>query len=281
MPLEHLIDTFNHRFTSESQLDEAPFDFRGRKVFGRFGKLTFTTEFRPIRQLAIPEEIRGHDTAPIFPTSSQRHLGDSFSELGGIPNIVSLDRLGRTVHMLNYLLLGTEEGNLFLHVHPRHILTVSRDHGAYFEDIIRACGLPLRRIVISLTISAQQSENIQLLIDRLRNYRQRGYAIAIDFDSSTPEALIEQFREHFFHRLAPDHVRFSASLFQGIYEGNGGERARERLLRTLRQQDTQVHLIAIENPHHRQLADSLAVDFIEGAFLEERFELQSAPRKHA
>ena len=270
MPLDHLIDTFNHRFTEENHLDSPPFDFRGGQVFGRFGDLTFTSDFRPIRQLIRPDEIRAHETTPLIfsPANYSRENNRSGPDFLK-SSIVSLDRLSRTVHMLNYLLLDFSEGTLFLHVHPEHILSVNSDHGAYFEEIIRACGLPLRRIAISLTLSITHAQKLNLLLERLKNYRKRGYAIAVRFDGNATAALINQFRDHHLHRLAPDHVRFPISLFSDGFEERPGERLRQRLFSSLRQQDTQVHLTEIRTLHDFDLARELAADYVEGKFLEE------------
>lgn len=270
MPLDHLINTFNHRFIEENHLDSPPFDFRGGQVFGRFGDLTFTSDFRPIRQLIRPDEIRAHETTPLIFSPANFSRGNNRSDPDSVKSsIVSLDRLSRTVHMLNYLLLDFSEGTLFLHVHPEHILSVNSDHGAYFEEIIRACGLPLRRIAISLTLSITHLSQLNLLLERLKNYRKRGYAIAVRFDGNATESLISQLREHHLHRLAPDHVRFSIRLFTDGFVGRSGEKARQRLFSSLRQQDTQVHLTEIETSDDFDLARELTADYVEGRFLEE------------
>jgi EAL domain-containing protein (putative c-di-GMP-specific phosphodiesterase class I) len=273
MPLTHLIETFNHRFITENQLNKPPFDFKAGQVFGRFGNLTFTSEFRPVRQLSSLDQIRGHDTAPLIFSPSFVENSEGFRD-ESVPSIVSLDRLTRTVHMLNYLLLDQDSGSLFLHVHPQHILTVKKDHGAYFEDIIRSCGLSLRRIVVSLTLSASQDSNLAVLLDRLRNYRERGYAIAIRFDGNTPQDLTEKVKNHFLHRLAPDHVRLSVGLFDREYQGRSGERQRQSLLSAIRQHDTQVHFTGIRSMEDLILSRELGADFVEGAYFEN--ELHSA-----
>lgn len=274
MPLTHLIETFNQRFITENHLNKPPFDFKAGQVFGRFGNLTFTSEFRPVRQLSSLDQIRGHDTAPLI--FSPANLETETDGLGdeSVPNIVSLDRLTRTVHMLNYLLLDQQSGSLFLHVHPQHILTVKKDHGAYFEDIIRSCGLSIRRIVVSLTVSTSQDGNLSVLLDRLRNYRERGYAIAIRFDGNTPQDLIEKVKNHFLHRLAPDHVRLSIGIFDREFQRRSGERQRQSLLNAIRQHDTQLHFTGIRSMEDLILSRELGGDYVEGAYFEN--ELHSA-----
>jgi hypothetical protein len=55
--------------------------------------------------------------------------------------------------MLNYLVLAHLQGVLFLEVDPRHILGIKQDHGAYFEDVIRQCGLETKNVAIVLRAS--------------------------------------------------------------------------------------------------------------------------------
>ncbi len=281
MPLTHLIETFNQRFITENQLNKPPFDFRAGQVFGRFGNLTFTSEFRQIRQLSSLDQIRGHDTAPlIFSPANLEGTPEGLVD-ESVPTIVSLDRLSRTVHMLNYLLLDQDNGSLFLHVHPQHILTVKKDHGAYFEDIIRSCGLSIRRIVVSLTLSTRQDANLPVLLDRLRNYRERGYAIAIRFDANTPETLTEKVKNHFLHRLAPDHVRLSIGIFDHEYQGRSGERQRQSLLTAIRQHDTQVHFTSIRSMEDLILSRELGGDYVEGTYFENELHSSRTLRRFA
>ena len=281
MPLTHLIETFNQRFITENQLNKPPFDFRAGQVFGRFGNLTFTSEFRQIRQLSSLDQIRGHDTAPlIFSPANLEGTPEGLVD-ESVPTIVSLDRLSRTVHMLNYLLLDQDHGSLFLHVHPQHILTVKKDHGAYFEDIIRSCGLSIRRIVVSLTLSTLQDANLPVLLDRLRNYRERGYAIAIRFDANTPETLTEKVKNHSLHRLAPDHVRLAIGIFDHESQGRSGERQRQSLLTAIRQHDTQVHFTGIRSMEDLILSRELGADYVEGTYFENELHSSRTLRRFA
>lgn len=269
MPLQHLVDTFNDRFILENRLDSPPLSFNGDQVHGHFGNLTFTSQLKTVRLHARPRVVIGHDTAPLVFTPANSH--DTARLLYGetVPNIVSLDRLSRTVHMLNYLLLDQAEGSLFLHVHPHHVLTVKRDHGAYFEDILRRCGLPLRRIVIGLTLNAVYESQFLLLLERLKNYRDRGYSTAVKFDEHVSSDLVERFRIQFLHRFAPDYVRFNAGFFHKAYQDKTGQRRRAALLPAIRQVDTQVLIGAVKSASDAQLIRQLAPDYVEGSWFDQ------------
>ena len=271
MPLQHLVDTFNERFIAENNLETAPLEYDGHQVHGRFGNLTFTSELKPVRLHAEPNLITGRDTSPLVfaPAHSIDKTRLLYSE--EMPDIVSLDRLSRTVHMLNYLSLNEEDSNLFLHVHPHHILTVKKDHGAYFEDIIRRCGLPVRRIVIGLTISPVYESQLLLLLERLRNYRERGYSTAVKFDEHIGSDFVERFRRQFLHRLAPDYVRFEAGFFHRAYQNHGGQRRRTALFTAIRQVDTQVLIGGIRSETEAQGIASIHPDYVQGSWYEQRW----------
>lgn len=119
--------------------------------------------------------------------------------------IVYLDRLCRTVHMLNFLRQTNDDGCLFLHVHARHILGVPHDHGEYFEGLLHRCGLIPERIVIQIdppsTGYADERRRTQAA---LRDYRRRGYRLAMNVTSGVHrENILEHVSE-----LQPDYVRF-------------------------------------------------------------------------
>ncbi|MFZ4655296.1 MAG: hypothetical protein ACOYLM_13175 [Methylococcaceae bacterium] len=267
MPLQHLIDSFNDRFIAENHLKNNPLRYLDGKVHGVFGQLTFGSDLRPVHYFSTPERLSGHDAAPVPFVTLAPGEKPSFSE-HQTPNIVSLDRLTRTVHMLNYLTLNQEEGHLFLDVHPRHVLTVQQDHGAYFEDIIRRCGLPLRRIVISLAINRSHEHQMALLLERLRNYRDRGYSTAIRFDDETPLACVDHFKAQYLHRFPPDVIRFSSLFFHRNYQEPGGLRRRNALLAALRQIDTEVFLDAIKDQGDADLAEAIRPDHAQGPWLD-------------
>lgn len=268
MPLQHLVDTFNDRFIAENQLVAPPFAYDGERVHGRFGNLVFTSRLKPVRLYADPERITGHDTSPLVvsPAGADDATRLLYSE--AMPNIVSLDRLSRTVHMLNYLILDRPEGHLFLHMHPHHVLTVKQDHGAYFEDIIRRCGLPLRRVVIGLTLGPVYESQILLLLPRLKAYRERGYSTALNFSELIDVRFVERFRRQFLHRFPPDYVGFDAGFFQRSYRNPGGQRSLSALLSAIRQVDTQILVGNIRTLEDIDRIRPLGPDYVQGDWYE-------------
>jgi EAL domain-containing protein (putative c-di-GMP-specific phosphodiesterase class I) len=269
MPLEHLVETFNRRFILENQLDAPPLHYDGQRVHGRFGALRFTSTLTPVRQHLAPAIISGHDTTPLvlIPATADDTTRLLYGEEP--PNIVSLDRLSRTVHMLNYLPTSHDNGHLFVHVHPNHILTIKQDHGAYFEEIIQRCGLSVRRIVITLGLSKTYQRHTLVLLERFKNYRDRGYSTAITFDDLSSEDFIDLYKQYFLHRYVPDFFRFNAAFFHNTRVDKHEGWRRQALLSALRQVDTQIVLGGITNTADAQLAEDIRPDYVQGGWYDE------------
>lgn len=266
MPLQHLVDYFNQRFSEENGLSEPPLALSGKRVEGRFGGWVFTSRLQPIRLSTSPSFVIGHDAAPVV-VSPAGADGDGTHLLfaDDVPSVVSLDRLSRTVHMLNYLPIAHDEGILFLQVHPRHVLAVKRDHGAYFEEIIQRCGLVLRRVAITLTVSPAYDRQLTLLLERLKNYRDRGYATAIKFDSRAGDEFLERYCIEFLYRFAPDFVRFDCLFFLKPNRNSAGDRRRAALLSAIRRLDTQLLIEGVRSETDAHLARMLSADFVQGS----------------
>lgn len=269
MPLQHLIDYFNQRFTEENGLTEPPLAFDGKRVDGHFGASRFTSQLRPVRLVSAPSFVSGHDAALAVTAHPDQEEAGKLLFADDVPNIVSLDRLSRTVHMLNYLPISHDDGTLFVHVHPRHVLTVKRDHGAYFEEIILRCGLTLRRVAITLTVSPVYDRQLTLLLERLRSYRDRGYATAIKFDVLAGEDFLERYCLEFLYRFTPDFVRFDCGFFRKSQLTPAGERRRASLLSAIRRLDTQILIEGVRSESDAQLARILNADFVQGDWYEQ------------
>ena len=91
-------------------------------------------------------------------------------------SIVDLDRLIRTLHVLNAT--GRELTRpLFLEVHPWHIAQVPRDHGAVFEGILRDCGWSPQQIILEIADAAVQAPDH--IARAINSFRARGFRIAL------------------------------------------------------------------------------------------------------
>jgi len=190
MPLQYLVEYFNDRLGREHQSSVRPFILEAGKVSGLFGPVRVDSVLKPLRNVFTPSIIVGHaaqmnvatNTAPHLYVNEIKPLVTNNNSVEEAESIINFDRLSRTVHMLNYLTIVHLEGVLFLDVDPRHILGVKQDHGAYFEEVIRQCGLETNNVAIVLTLNSQYAPYYEDLERGLENYRRRGYQIALKFD---------------------------------------------------------------------------------------------------
>ena len=214
MPLQYLVEYFNDRLGREHRSSVRPFILEAGKVSGLFGPVRVNSVLKPLRNAYTPNIIVGHaaqmnvatNTAPHLYVNEIKPLVTNNNSVEEAESIINFDRLSRTVHMLNYLTIVHLEGVLFLDVDPRHILGVKQDHGAYFEEVIRQCGLETNNVAIVLTLNSQYAPYYEDLERGLENYRRRGYQIALKFDYIVRNVQTFSLIE----RIAPQYVIQSA-----------------------------------------------------------------------
>lgn len=226
MPLQELVNHFNERFEQEHHAHFRPFILNNGLVSGLFGPIRISSTFTPVRQAADYELVAGHAAQiSVSPYTGFQQtqaveisnvLTDAIKQPVDFQSIINLDRLCRTVHMLNYLPYTTWDGVLFLEVDPRHILGVRKDHGAYFEEVIVKCGLATKNVVISMTVNNFYALHHTQLLEGLNNYRQRGYQIALNvghlYSANGVVDLISKLSPNYLSVTAPDSVTRALDL---------------------------------------------------------------------
>ncbi|MCM8595249.1 EAL domain-containing protein [Accumulibacter sp.] len=103
-----------------------------------------------------------------------------FSAAADDERLIALDRLCRTVHLLNWL-LAASESLLFLNVHGRLLAAVADDHGRAFRRVVDALGVSPERLVIETPVAASRQPELLHLV--LRNYRRHGFQVAVNLES--------------------------------------------------------------------------------------------------
>lgn len=149
------------------------------RVIGSFFKYQLESRFQPIVRLEDGVAI-GHDSMVEChaPDGSQIEAARLFALALDNSGLVSLDRMVRTLHALNYFAVQEAPGRLFLSVQHRLLETVKSDHGRFFERILQQFDIATGRVVIQLPQRAQQ--DVALLGRVIRNYRSRGYGVAVE-----------------------------------------------------------------------------------------------------
>lgn len=276
IPLQQLVDYFNDRFEHEHHSSFRPFILDRGVVSGIFGPIRVSSVFLPVRQADNNERLVGHIAQlSVTPYDSNVHseqtaeignlISDTVTQPANFQSIISLDRLCRTVHMLNYLNHPHNDGVVFLDVDPRHILSVQQEHGAYFEKIIFKCGLTTKNVVISTAINSSHALNHKELLDGLYNYRRRGYQIALNIGSLyTATGLWD-----LIVKMSANYLRINTPNIETIRHSNAIWPADlKKLIELQKLAGGQTILQQIEQKEQVDIAVSAGFDWVQGNYYE-------------
>ncbi|SDC04751.1 EAL domain, c-di-GMP-specific phosphodiesterase class I (or its enzymatically inactive variant) [Cupriavidus sp. YR651] len=147
------------------------------QVQGQYFNCSLTSAFEPLVTLAEREVVAYEGT---IRTYAEDGVGLAawklFAMAADDASLVSLDRLSRLVHAINYFsAAGTHK--LVLNVHNRLLAAVADDHGAAFRRALESLGLPIDRFVIQVPASA--NDDLPLLLHVVGNYRRNGFAVSL------------------------------------------------------------------------------------------------------
>jgi EAL domain-containing protein (putative c-di-GMP-specific phosphodiesterase class I) len=186
MTLDQLVAYFNHKFEQEHRLTTLPMRVEQGVVSGLSQAHCFQTLFTPIYSVHNLKLIVGY--AAHTATNGFCVQLNSPLEIDQLINskeidfeaVIQFDRLCRTVHVLNALSWMQACTLLVLKLEPGHILGLTHQHGAYFDEVIKRCGLQSQQLVLSMTVNGVYPRHYAQLASGLNNYRQRGYRIALN-----------------------------------------------------------------------------------------------------
>jgi EAL domain-containing protein (putative c-di-GMP-specific phosphodiesterase class I) len=153
------------------------------EISARWQNLTLSSVFQPIYRSTDPINPFAYEAFVrcIDVYGNQIKPGDLFTKLVDHDEITSLDRLCRTIHLLNFTLHGIDDALLFLNVHEGLISAVDDNHGSAFRKVVDALGFSPNRIVIELPISlVKDTKRLHFV---LQNYRLNSLEVAINIDS--------------------------------------------------------------------------------------------------
>lgn len=101
--------------------------------------------------------------------------GRPFEHIADDPEFVSLDRLVRTLHAINFF--GSQQhGLLFLRVHERLLKSVKYDHGQHFSSVLISLGLNPSRVAIELPSVAVAHRTFLGYVTK--SYQRYGFKVA-------------------------------------------------------------------------------------------------------
>ncbi len=193
MPLTELMNYFNDQLQAQARTKSLPktgFYKADNVYWARFGSLILGSDFHPLSSFGN-DQIFGYEAELIVraATGNRLNIDSIFNSLDSNEQIVHLDRLVRTLHSLNYLQqFDGQEYLLSLQVQPRHIVSVSDDHGKAFEVILSDCGLKPERVLLHTRLLDQAT--LKHFKKALESYKNRGYKIGIHIAQSRELTLL-------------------------------------------------------------------------------------------
>lgn len=173
--LQQKIEQVYHQYFSDFPI----FSVTGDKVVGRFFKFELHSYFEPIHACA-DGLLLGHHAHLLATGPQQASIATPrlFALANDSSALVTLDRMVRTLHLLNYLAIDKSQSQtLFLSVDTALLGAVKERHGQFFEHLLRQLGSNMRKIVISL--GADTLADIPQLSTAIHNYREHGFGIAL------------------------------------------------------------------------------------------------------
>lgn len=167
------------------------------EVTGRFFSAELSSVFQPIVDVQTGTQV-GREAFVRCHTSDGLGLApwNLFSLVADDDTLVGLDRLCRTLHVLNDSDGNSPDQPLFLNVHGRLLAAVAQDHGRAFRRVLDALGRSADSIVIEMPAAA--CRDLGLLACVLSNYRLNGFRVAANVASlDESRRLLRVFRPNF------------------------------------------------------------------------------------
>jgi hypothetical protein len=166
-------------------------------------------------------------------------------------SIVYLDRLVRTLHVLNAAAWGLS-GLLLLEVHPWHIARVSGDHGAVFEGILRDCGRSPGDVVLEIAEAVVLDSGH--LVQAIASFRARGFGIALHQRGADPSELDRLLA------LQPDIIKLGYSHLRAAEMSADELRALAQRVQRIKNHGARVFLLGVATEHQAQIARWVGAD---------------------
>ena len=240
-------------------LDEFKLELEQQEVLSRFIGLRLRSQFQPIFDTATSEGLLGYEALLRTSTGLEAVTPDfAFSWADNQGKLVKLDRVARTLHMLNYLNLPVDKGLLFLNVHPKLLVSVNT-HGKVFEHILHLHSVPTTQVVLEIMENAVEAD--QQLIEAVENYRERGFQVAIDNFGSRHSNLDRLWR------LSPSFVKLDLSIIQQAQTDAKIRRVLSKLIEIIHALGAQAVIEGIENEVQLDIALDAGGKLLQGYFL--------------
>lgn len=247
---EKMQDAFLHDF-NEYLIDEKSGQFSGH-----YRGFNLDSVFQPI-VAGEDNPIIGYEallrpsigrTLPVETKFVFRYI----EETGGL---VLFDRICRTLHLVNFLPFSAEQDLLFINVHPALLNRVDA-HGKVFEGIVHSLSVPTNRVVIELEESHLEDPSI---LDRaLRNFRERGFKIAIS-DFGRERTNVKR-----LWQVTPDFVKLHGDILHAAVNDEKVRRVLPKLVDLIHESGGEVVIQGVETLQQLEIAEQTGARFRQG-----------------
>lgn len=240
-------------------LDDLRLETEHEEVLSRFIGLRLRSEFQPIFDTSTSQGVIGYE-ALLRPSTGIEAVSPDFAfgMADSLGKLVTLDRIARTLHMLNYLNLPKDKGLLFLNIHPKLLVSVMT-HGKVFEHILHIHSVPTTEVVLEITENAVEAD--KPLIEAVENYRDRGFLIAID-DFGSQHSNLDR-----LWKLSPNFVKLDLSIIKQAETDAKVRRVLPKLIEIVQALGAQAIIEGIENAVQLDIALDAGGKLLQGYFL--------------
>ncbi len=220
--------------------------------------ITLESVFQPVfaiaqrRIVGFEALVRGvdHQGAHIFPR-------DIFPSAKTLEETVFLDRLLRTIHLLNFKRISSDPLWLFINVDPK-AATSGRTFGRFFEEILDWTGVDPQKLVVEILESAIEEK--AFLAEAATYYRECGSLIAID-DFGSGHSNFDR-----IWSIKPEIVKIDRSMILHASKSQEVRRLMPEMVSLIRASGSLCLIEGIENPEEGHIALETEADFVQGFY---------------
>lgn len=238
-------------------LDDFGLETEGSEVISKFIGVRLQSAFQPIVDTGKENAPIGYEALlrpAIGPEALTPQFAFDFADKQG--RLVKLDRVARTLHMLNYLQLPeSHRGLLFLNVHPKLLATVNA-HGKVFERVLHNHSVPTHQVVIEIQESAVEID--KHLTEAVSNYRDRSYRLAIDGFGGKHTTLDRLWR------LSPDFVKLDRGIIRDAETSPKVRNVLAKLIDIIHALGAEAIVQGIENANQFRIAQDVGAALLQG-----------------
>ncbi|PHV12918.1 sensor domain-containing phosphodiesterase [Chitinimonas sp. BJB300] len=235
---------------------------QGQQYTASHRGLLLNSYFQPIFSFAH-RRVVGHEGLMRAWTTAGQSLPPTtvFTSTYNEPELVTLDRLSRLLHVQNFCALSSQLSEpsqwLFLNAEP-NAFTQMNQYGHFFPELLSQLGIPPERIVIEVLETA--IENHRALARSVAYFREMGCLIAID-DFGAGHSNVDR-----VWRLRPEIVKLDRSLIANATCNRDARRILPGLVSLLHEAGALVLAEGVETETEAFLALEADCDLVQGYY---------------